>query len=38
MMREVASLKAPVKPGEVSPCVGVGQESYLKHVEQDWGL
>ena len=37
-MREVASLEAPVKAGEVSACVGGGQKSYLRHVVQDWRL
>jgi hypothetical protein len=37
-MREVASLAAPVKPGEAMHVWGVGQKSYLRHVVRDWGL
>ena len=36
-MREVVSLEAPVKPGEVSACVGGGTKE-LRHVERGWGL
>ena len=34
-MREVGSLEAPFNPGEVSPCVGVGEKSFPRHVERD---
>jgi hypothetical protein len=37
-MREVLFLKAPVKPGEVTACVGGGQKVYLMHIGQAWGL
>ena len=34
-MREVLSLEAPFKPGEVTACVGGGTKW---HIEQGWRL